>query len=49
MQLAMQSVDLLLAEKLGSLTETQRQGLHAIQAALQRLTRRGERDSSHPY
>jgi DNA-binding response OmpR family regulator len=49
LQPSLQSIELLLAEKLGGLTEPQRQRLRAVQAALQRLTRRGERDSSDPY
>jgi hypothetical protein len=35
----MQPLDLLLAEKLGSLTEPQRQALETSRLALQRLTR----------
>lgn len=42
-QSAIQPLDLLLEEKPGSLTESQRQALHMTRAALQRLTRAVEK------
>jgi predicted DNA binding protein len=42
-QSAIQPVDQLLADKIGSLTETQRQALRTARAALQRLTRAVEK------
>ena len=49
LQSAVQSVDVLLAGKLGNLTEPQRQALQTAQTALQRLTQRGESNISRPY
>ena len=43
LQAAIYPIELLLTEKTGSLTETQRQALQTARAALQRLARAAER------
>jgi GAF domain-containing protein len=48
LQSVIQPMDMLLGEKLGSLTDPQRQALQAVRLALQRLTRNMEKTTPQP-